>query len=296
MTLISRTGFIPDRKLRLVAPSLRSCQEITLVVPVLNNPIGINRLLEALKATHPKAALPREILIVDNGSDEPLRPKDYGLPVRVLHCAKRGPANARNMGVAEAFTEWVAFIDSDCVPCEGMLSGYLNATPGSLGYAGMVKALDSDPVSKYYDDQEILIPPEVSGGEDHGRPDYLVTANCLVWKPAFMKAGCFDGSISIAGGEDVALGFKLREIGQLDYATESSCMHEFSSEVADFAGRFIRYGQGNRLVAERFGLDLEPRPFQPVAPGYFNDMLAQIQFECMRHGYNRTENLTTTAP
>lgn len=168
-----------------------------------------------------------------------------------------------------------------------MFPGYLKALPGSLGYAGIVKALDDDPVSKYYDDQEILIPPEVSGGEDHGRPDYLVTANCIVWKPAFIQVGGFDGSIAIAAGEDVALGFKLREIGQLDYAQASVCHHEFTSQLPDFAGRFIRYGQGNRLVAQRFGLDLEPRPFNPVVPGYFNEVLAQIQYECMRIGYHR---------
>lgn len=285
MTLISRTGFIPTRKRRLVAPTLRSCQEITLIVPVLNNSRGVERLLRSLKDTHSRFELPKEILVVDNGSDVPLTIDMADLPLRLLHCEERGPANARNVGAKEAKTEWLAFADSDCVAAEGMLPGYLKAAPGSLGYAGMVKALDSDPVSKYYDDQEILIPPEVSGGEDHGRPDYLVTANCIVWKQAFMEVGGFDGSISIAGGEDVALGFNLREIGQLDYAHQSTCLHEFSSEVADFAGRFIRYGHGNRMVAERFGLDLEPRPFQPVVPGYFNEILAQIQYECMHHGY-----------
>lgn len=287
MTLISRTGFIPTRKQQLVAPQLHSCQELTLIIPVLNNSKGIDRLLRELRRTHSDSELPKEILVVDNGSDDELTYSTYDLPVRLLHCSERGPANARNVGALAATTAWLAFTDSDCVPVNGMLPGYLYATPGSLGYAGMVKALDGDPVSKYYDDQEILIPPEVSGGEDHGRPDYLVTANCIVWKRAFMEAGGFDGSISIAAGEDVALGFKLRELGQLDYAQASICLHEFTSELADFAGRFIRYGQGNRLVAERFGLDLEPRPFTPVVPHYFNDILAQIQYECMRIGYHQ---------
>lgn len=285
MTLISRTGFIPTRKDRLVAPPLLSCKEITLIIPVLNNKIGIERFLAELRRTHTDDQLPAEILIVDNASDVPLQCSATDLPVRLLYCAQRGPANARNLGASVATTEWLAFSDSDCVPSPVMFSGYLNALPGSVGYAGMVKALDDDPVSKYYDDQEILIPPEVSGGEDHGRPDYLVTANCIVWKSAFMQVGGFDGSISIAAGEDVALGFKLREIGQLDYAKASVCLHEFTSQLPDFAGRFIRYGQGNKLVAQRFGLDLEPKPFLPVVPGYFNEILAQIQFECMRIGY-----------
>lgn len=287
MTLISRTGYLPIRKKQLVAPPLLLCKDLSLIIPVLNNPKGIDRFLGELRRTHTDDDLPTEILVVDNGSDIPLELNAHDLPVRLLYCAQRGPANARNHGAAMATSDWLAFSDSDCVPTTSMFQGYLKTTPGSVGYAGMVQALDDDPVSRYYDDQEILIPPEVSGGEDHGRPDYLVTANCIVWKPAFTEVGGFDRSIAIAAGEDVALGFKLREIGQLDYAKASVCLHEFTSQLPDFAGRFIRYGQGNRLVAQRFGLDLEPRPFDPVVPGYFNEVLAQIQFEAMRIGYHR---------
>jgi hypothetical protein len=184
-------------------------------------------------------------------------------------------------------------MDSDCVPLPWTFAGYLAARPGAVAYAGNVEPLGSNDVSLYYHHQEILIPPEVASGTDTGRPDYLVTANCLVWREAFQRVGGFDSSFPIAGGEDVDLGFRLRTIGQLDYAPHSSCLHEFDPDLTDLTRRFLRYGQGNRLVAERFGLDLDPAPFTPVVDTTLNRMFAQMQFEAMRAGYHQANPTVT---
>ncbi len=98
MTLISRTGFMPTRR-ALIQPSAPvSVKDITLVIPVLNNARGIHRLLDALRSTHSDRDMPAEVIIVDNGSTGCYESFDPSIPLRLLHCADRGPVNARNYG------------------------------------------------------------------------------------------------------------------------------------------------------------------------------------------------------
>ncbi len=285
MTLLSRTGYLPTRRMLLQPPLPTSVKDITVVVPVLNNPAGVAHLLRGFQDMDARHQLPAEIIVVDNGSRGAYEQFDPQLPIRLLSCTQRGPANARNRGAAAARTTWIAFMDSDCVPLPWTFQGYLNARPGAVAYAGHVEPVQRDAVSLYYHHQEILIPPEVAAGPETGRPDYLVTANCLVWRAAFQQVGGFDSSFSIAGGEDVDLGFRLRTIGLLDYAPGAVCLHDFEPDLGSLVQRFHRYGQGNRLVAERYGLDLIPTPFPPVADSVFNRQLARLQYGAMLQGY-----------
>lgn len=295
MTLLSRTGYSPRRTLFLRPPLPTTVKDITVVVPVLNNAAGIGRLMQAFQGLDPLHQLPAEIILVDNGSRTGYDQFPPNLPVRLMTCARRGPANARNRGAVAARTPWLAFMDSDCVPLPWTFAGYLAALPGALAYAGHVDPLVRDAVSLYYHHQEILFPPEVATGTDAGRPDYLVTANCLVWREAFMRVGGFDGTIPIAGGEDVDLGFRLRTIGRLDYAHGSTCLHDFDADLFDFTRRFQRYGQGNRLVADRFGIELAPLPFAPVVDSPLNRELAVVQYEAMYAGYMKASPLALSA-
>jgi|688.fasta_scaffold194123_3 glycosyltransferase involved in cell wall biosynthesis len=96
MTQLSRTGFVPKRERIVRSPALTSCDQITLVIPVLNNQPIIDRFLAALIATHPPAEWPAEVLVVDNGSTPPIAVAASPLPARVLQCSEQGPANARN--------------------------------------------------------------------------------------------------------------------------------------------------------------------------------------------------------
>ena len=155
----------------------------------------------------------------------------------------------------------------------------------SIGYAGNIISESQDIISKYYEDQEILIPPEVYINKNSSRPDYLVTANCLVWKKAFEVIGGFNENIKIAGGEDIDLGFKLLNVGELSYAFESVSKHNFGDGIRDFKDRFIRYGFGNRIISEIYNLDLEPKIFKPNKKTLINYILAYLQYKWLKKGY-----------
>lgn len=287
--MISRLGYHPTKVQNIKSEYLQSTGEITIVIPVKNNQLGIDLFLEEFFKTHSTNNFPKEIIIIDNNSRPKIQLKraEFPISVRLLTCSKIGPASARNFGVQQAQTEWILFNDSDCIPTNSLLTGYLKVQNGSIGYAGNIKALGRDFISKYYEHQEILIPPKVYEKTNEPRPDYLITANCLVWKAAFDKVGGFNETIKIAGGEDVDLGFKLLNIGQLSYAFDSIAKHNFGDGIKGFRERFIRYGCGNKIISELYGLDLTPKIFSPNKRTPINYILAFLQYLWLSIGYKK---------
>jgi glycosyltransferase involved in cell wall biosynthesis len=291
MTLISKLGYKPKRLQNLISPILKSVKDISVVIPVKNNQKGIDTFLNTFFQIHISENLPREIIIVDNNSHpEIILSNKFPIPVHLVKCINPGPANARNYGAKLAKGEWLHFTDSDCIPTASLLSGYLKAQNGSLGYAGNVKANGVGVISRYYESQEILLPPKVYLPASFPVPDYLITANCLVWKPAFEKINGFNESITIAGGEDIDLGFKLRTIGQLSYAFDSITKHNFEEDIKSFKERFRRYGKGNRIISELYDLDLTPSLFSPNKHTPLNYILALMQYMSLSKGYKMIDN------
>jgi glycosyltransferase involved in cell wall biosynthesis len=89
-----------------------SC-EVSVIIPTYNR---LGYLREALDSVLRQTAPPREILIIDDGSTdgtaEWLEGQDFPA-LRMLRQENRGPAAARNLGLAAATGRHVAFLDSD---------------------------------------------------------------------------------------------------------------------------------------------------------------------------------------
>ena len=285
--MISRLGFKPTKKQNIKSDVLQSTEEITIIIPVKDNQSGISLFLAEFFTTHSPDNFPKEIIIVDNNSAPKIEINrtDFPIPVRLLTCSKIGPASARNFGVQHSQTDWIMFTDSDCIPTSNLLTGYLKVQNGSVGYAGNIKAQGQDVISKYYETQEILVPPKVYELPNEPRPDYLITANCLVWRPAFNNVGGFNEAIKIAGGEDIDLGFKLLNIGQLTYAFDSIAKHNFGLGLRDFKERFVRYGYGNKIISKLYDLELKPKAFKPNRRTPINFILAFMQYIYLKSGY-----------
>lgn len=260
-------------------------EEISIVIPVKNNQHGIDNLLESIFVSHEKKDYPREIIIVDN--NEKLCTKirsqflERGIEIKLFHCKTEGPGNARNVGWKRSKGKWIFFTDSDCVMTKSSIRGFLEAQNGSIGYAGNVKSVEKGPVSSYYDTQQILIPLQ----NEFEEPEYLITANSLVYREALLKVNGFNPKIRIAAGEDVDLGIRLRNHGKLTFCKNAIVMHNFDESIEDFKKRFIRYGKGNRIISELYDIDLSPKPFVPAVVNSTNNYLSGMQFHYLRKGY-----------
>jgi glycosyltransferase involved in cell wall biosynthesis len=85
---------------------------ISAVIPAYNREKTVARAIDsALAQSDP----PAEIIVVDDGSSDGTRGavQRFGRKVRYIRQDNAGPSEARNRGVREASSEWVAFLDSD---------------------------------------------------------------------------------------------------------------------------------------------------------------------------------------
>jgi glycosyltransferase involved in cell wall biosynthesis len=98
--------------------------DVSVVIPTFNR---IDTLPEVLASLAAQEGAPEfEVIVVDDGStDETARWLQAGAPgalaLRLLRQENRGPAAARNAGVAAARGRWVAFLGDDTVPSPGWL-------------------------------------------------------------------------------------------------------------------------------------------------------------------------------
>ncbi len=283
---LSCYGLLIDKRSNLKAPKIRSPKEISVVIPVKNNQKGIEAFLDSLfcLADH---ILPSEVLIICDGGSQITLPSNYynqAIKIRVLSSKGKGPAAARNYGWQQAKGTWILFTDSDCRAMPDWINGFLKVNNGSIGYAGNIRSFGKDKISRYYESQCTLLPPADSNSTLQP-PEYLITANALVWKQALENIKGFNEQIRIAGGEDIDLGFRLRDIGELSFAFESTVLHDFNDGLLGFIKRFRRYGKGNRILAKMYNLDSKPRAFFPNKCNLVNYALAYLQYLSMLWGW-----------
>jgi len=100
--------------------------KLTVIIPTWNSMPAFKNTLESIKREIPSQNL-EEILVIDkNSSDGTVNlakeyVKDYNLPIRVI--IEEGTlGKARMLGIHEARTDWIAFIDSDIELCDGWFS------------------------------------------------------------------------------------------------------------------------------------------------------------------------------
>ncbi|WP_140853491.1 glycosyltransferase [Myxococcus xanthus] len=178
---------------------------ISVVVPVRDNPEGLARLGTWWRGLA-EDERPLELIVVDDASQQPV--EFVAEEVRILQGGGRGPACARNVGWRAAKGLWVAFLDSDCLPAAGWPSSFAIGWRGEVAVQGAVLAMGKDWLSRYYESQGVLRP--MAWTED-GRPQYLISANCLVHRSALERVGGFSERFPLAAGEDVDLGLRLSQ-------------------------------------------------------------------------------------
>lgn len=267
---------------KIITPEL-----ISVVIPVKNNQKGIDRLLRSIVENVSPAHYPHEVIVVDNNSTIELMLTDiYPFRVKLYKCSTVGPAAARNVGVKNAIGAWILFTDSDCVFTATLISGYIRSDNQCVAYAGAIKMIGNDYLTKYYRDQNSLHPMSIHDAESgEYEPATIVTANCLVLKSALNSVGGFNESFEFAGGEDTDLGFRLKVIGALKFNPNSEALHEFNDGFSGFIKRYIRYGKGNRVLQDLYDVDFWPSYFEANNRTIINLLLARISVLAMRWGF-----------
>ena len=225
--------------------------QVTVVVPVKDRPAGLGRLLAALRRD--RAGGLGGVVVVDDGSADPAAVRAAAADARVVrHEQARGPAAARNAGLAAATTPLVAFLDSDVLPQPGWLPPLLAqlADPATALAAPRIVALDpAGWLARYEAVRSSLdLGPDPAAVVPRSRVAYVPSAALLVRRAA-VGAG-FDERLHVA--EDVDLVLRLHAAGwRLRYEPAARVAHDHRTGLRAWWLRKAFYGSGAAPLALR---------------------------------------------
>jgi glycosyltransferase involved in cell wall biosynthesis len=231
---------------------------VSVIVPVFNSARTLVRAIESIRA---QTFEDFEIVAVDDGStDSSLEMlRACGAGIKILQQQNRGPSAARNLGIANSSSAYVAFLDADDWWMPQML-------------AQTVAALDRDSgcVLAYCDLQladslGAPFPTSLMAA----RPNHAPTLNDMLealWpimpSGVVIRRAALDG----VGGypeplrafEDVYLWLLLREIGTFAYLAEELAVWRFAHFPSPLKGQGGQEGAGRifrQMVMARYGVD-----------------------------------------
>ena len=211
-----------------------------------------------------------EAIVVDNGSAdgtvEQVRKRAEGaaIPIRLLEQPSKGPAAARNAGIAAASGAIVLFLGDDTEPeGPGLLRAHLDlhgARPEeTYGVLGRITWSPHAPITPFMRWLENGGPQfhyrEISAGEVDAA-SYFYSSHASVKRSILDGVGGFDERFPTAAVEDTELGVRLADAGlKLDYHPELLVLHDHPTTPPQSARRSVAVGRSaalyNRLRPER---------------------------------------------
>jgi mycofactocin glycosyltransferase len=240
--------------------------ELDVIVPAFGRVDRLSCCLAGLGRTHP-------VLVVDDGSPDPAAiaavAARHGARL-VRHERNRGPAAARNTGLAHTRAELVSFLDSDCVPGGDWVTPLLGhlADPVVAAAAPRIRAADDDGWAGRYARAGSSLdlgaePARVAPG---ARVGYVPTAALLVRRAALADAArhgaVFDEALRV--GEDVDLVWRLNRAGwRIRYDPRVQVGHREPRTWAGLLARRFRYGTSAADLAARHPDAMDPLALHP---------------------------------
>lgn len=212
-------------------------------------------LLEVLAALEGQRGAPEfEVVVVDDGSRdgtcERLRGRQGALPLTVLSQQARGPAAARNRGVAAAQGDWVAFLGDDTVPEPGWLAAHAAARErrgggeqiAVVGHTGWHARVRRTAFLDYLNDHGLQFGYALIRDPEAVPFNFFYTSNLSLSRRRLLEEP-FDEGFPYPAWEDIEASYRLHRRGlRLVYAPEARTAHDHPTDFDRFALRQERAG------------------------------------------------------
>ena len=178
--------------------------KISVIIPTYNRKKTLAR---AIQSVINQSLSPFEILIIDDGSNDGTEEwvKDNFQNIKYIYQNNHGVSSARNIGIENAYGDWVAFLDSD----DEWLPNKLYE---------QVKAIDSNPEIKFFHTNEIWIRNGIRVNQMKKHKKYggyifekcldicrISPSSALIQKKVFDNIGIFDESLRVCEDYDLWL-------------------------------------------------------------------------------------------
>lgn len=230
--------------------------DVTVVIPTYNRARLIAQALESVQA---QTTVVKDIIVVDDGStdataDVVARFTRADSRVRLVAQANAGANVARNTGIGEARSDWIAFLDSDdrWLPdkIERQIAA-LRARPEAVASFTGIIAVDGDRELYRYD-----MPGELTLGELRRHNALGSTSTALVSRAVLEKVGGFDPVLPSC--QDWDLWLRLRREGPFAVVTDSLILYDDGPHDR-ITGNLAKAIEGHRRVFARALADVDDR-------------------------------------
>jgi len=216
----------------------------SVIVPSYARPAA---LAECLRALANQSVPNLEIIVVDDGSPEPLAPVcDAFEAVRCIRQENAGPAAARNHGARMASGSFLAFTDDDCRPRPDWMAGLIAAHGGALErlVGGRVEnGLAENPFAMASQDLCDFLYDWFGAAE--GTMPFFTSNNIGCSRERFLSLGGFDQTFPLAAAEDREFGLRWREQGgELIYSEAAVIDHFHPLTLRRYWRQHHNYGRG----------------------------------------------------
>ena len=221
------------------------------MIPVRDNASGVQRLVSALRGMR--------VVVVDDGSATPIQQSDFAgkhCDVQVLrHPRSKGPAAARNAGLAVCGTDFVAFLDSDVVPRRGWLEALLGhfCDPAvALVAPRIVNLAQPDSLVARYEAvrSSLDLGQREAPVVPYGTVSYVPSAAIICRRSVMDQVGGFDETLK--SGEDVDLCWRFIEAGaRLRYEPVAMVAHDHRTQLREWFVRRSFYGESAAPLSVR---------------------------------------------
>lgn len=239
---------------------------LSVIIPYFNAPEKLSRLLETIGKS--KKAPPYEVIVVDDGSSQPLTVDRKQLigkqkaQVRIVRLpVNKGPAVARNRGVAAARGEFVVFLDGDVEVFPDTMHEIAKVfvdDPDVVALTGVwvkeQRSKDFFPNFKALRDWSYWI----NERDKSGYYFLFSTRIAAIKKAVFDRLGGFDQTYPAPLVEDIELTYRIARRYAIIFAPQVRVRHEFEGFFPIAKKYFLRAYYWTKLYARR-------KRFDPVA-------------------------------
>ena len=239
----------------------------SVIVPTFDRRDVLEEVLAAVEAQERAPSF--ELLVVDDGSRdgtaELLDRRTFRVAARVVHQPNRGPAAARNHGVALARGRFVAFLGDDTVPSRGWLRALHEALEGGtalaarergewvgvIGYTRWHPRMRLDPFLRYINEQGLQFGYALIENPQDVPFNFFYTSNLALDRDALV-AEPFDTEFPYAAWEDIEVSYRLKRRGfRLLYQETAVVDHDHPTTLARFCSRQERVGYSGVVFYRR---------------------------------------------
>jgi GT2 family glycosyltransferase len=262
---------------------------ISVVIPTYRRPELLAQCLDGLRHQDvPESTF--EVIVVDDASG----PETTAVVEKAAHATgnvrsltqphNRGPAAARNRGVAASSAPLLLFLDDDIVASPSLVGTHVrlhSGTPDTYGLIGLVEWLPSLKVTHFMRwldrvPNQFAFHTMEEGLQDDPAGKFY-TCNLSMKRRLFDDVGGFDERFPFAAYEDTELAIRLIAKGfHLDYRKAALAWNSRAVTLDEFCSRMAKVAQSAHVLAEAFpGTD--PFIADLAAPRYSNLQLALLR-------------------